>query len=186
MAKQKKQSVISKKVSFDVSNIESANTLNIKDETSFDEDRITHIRMLIPISHIERFQKIWNTFQYKLGTFAYSSPVKMFQAFTLSVHDIWVEEDKYVKPPSDFVDYITRKGKRPRIQGSDWEGEKDVFYISPKSIYYNMYVGLLYSFLMEKQDIMSRVYSVPYFFNDFMDIIESNMPRIIKRHQNNK
>lgn len=187
--KTNKQKIIKKKVTFDTSNIEKAHTINSAyqkkntPEKAIDINDVTRVRMVLPESHIELFNDLGVSFKNKIKSFAFGSPNLILNAFIEAQYSLVKNETFFKEAPEDFKKHITRKGRRPRGENSDWDQNKEVFFVAVKKDNYNHYLSLLFTHLNTINDVHSRVYSASYYFKYFLDDVKRNMKTIVNYHK---
>ncbi|MEM9364112.1 MAG: hypothetical protein AAGA43_15835 [Bacteroidota bacterium] len=142
-------------------------------KTSVDDYHI--VRMKLPVDQIEAYTALCMEFQQEVKSFAFSNPSHYFQAFVDYLVQKYKRQSNYHIAPEEFLSHIKRKGLRPNTPD---QGEKEVMYLRPTNEHYEKYVNLIYSFLYKADDVFNPLYSLTFFFNDFLGMIKKDIAKV--------
>lgn len=109
--------------------------------------------------------------------------------FTLSVEywkEILEKESNFRKADKGFIEFVTRKGKRPKT-------DRTISYKDTKKIYFKIkeetlidYFSLMYSYIEKTSSEKAPMYSANYFFYDFVSFIKTSLDDLISINKSGK
>lgn len=91
--------------------------------------------------------------------------------------------DNYSIAPADFVKMITRPGRRPKNDRAFGHDKRMKYYIMMEEAVYDGYINLIYTYAKDLNDLSNPFYSVNYFFQDFVSLIDDNMETLVDRYK---
>lgn len=177
MAKKSKQSVVEHETTFDLSNVQRAESgafTPTKEENR--GPRFRNLNMVVSPDIKERYDVLFKRFVKKTDSYWYNvSRVNFFDIANRFLEHHFKEKGTYKSAPAKFIKFITRKGNRPKSE-RHFKRKDDgrSIYLRVESHIYDNYINLMYTFLSENDDITNTSYSVSYFLQDFLNLLQEN------------
>ena len=178
MSKNKKQSIVDTETEF--KNISLTPSFNVK------SDNFKCLNLIIHHPLNARFNILHNSFIIKTQVYDIASKNAFLSQMIQFLTDYFKKEGFLKHAQDDFIFFIGRRGKRPKSDRFFPKKEgTGLFFRIPKP-YYSQYIDLIYSFLANRDDLYNRSYSVSYFFEDFLDLIELHFESFVQQYIKNK
>ena len=137
---------------------------------------IKHIRVVISAALATDFEDMFKRFVERSETFWQNTHrVNVFVQGVLFLEQRYEKKGNYHKAPEGFVKFISRRGNRPKTEeASRRKTEPVALFFATEEKVYDAYHNLIYSFLLENDDVYNKSYSTSYFFQDFYDLLQAN------------
>ena len=174
MTNNKKQDETNKEVSFDIDNISRANkSVQIVQKKSTGWQ---YLNLIISPDDVQLYQSSMHEFVQLSKAYDYGTNVKFFHFACAQLHKI----NDYIDPPKEWLDFMTRKGRRPKGERSLPKNDSVVFYLRVSQECYDQYLSIMFNWLKDREQENNTTYSVVYFFHDFNDLVKKNIKKFVK------
>jgi len=130
-----------------------------------------HLRLVVSSAHIMEFETLFKRFVEETQTYwVNTSRVHIFVLGTLYLKQKYTRDKIYHQAPEEFITFISRKGNRlksPEATLRKTDAKPLFFEMDPEI--FQAYFSIIYSFLLNKDDVHNLSYSASYFFKDFIN-----------------
>ncbi len=131
---------------------------------------------------LSRFVKLHK--QYEMAIFsAHYTTIDQKDFFTVAIlfYKNYLEHNNtYYVAPANFIASVGKKGKRKATDRTHSKELLQTTFFGLTKQTYQYYFDVMFSFLKTNLSLDPTVFSVSYFFYDFIDFIEKHLPDIIK------